>query len=445
MNQTRALEGELSRTIRTISGVRAARVHLVLPRREPFARDRQEAQASVMLTTAGAGRLDREGVQAILNLVAAAVPGLRPQNIAVVDSRGNLLARAGEPTGAAGAAQGTEEIRRAAELRISRAVEEMLERSLGPGRVRAEAVVEMNFEQMHETQERFDPEGQVVRSTQNVTNSSKSTESTPTVSVQNNQPNADAGKEAAGSQEQRQEETTNYEIGKTVRTLVRDQPQIRRVSLAVMVDGTETKAADGTIAWAERSPEDIERISRLVRSAIGYDEKRGDKVEIVSMRFVSPAEERVPEPRAILGVAFEKSDMMRLLQTVLLGVFGLLALLLVLRPMLARLAPAQGASLALAGDAQEALAARGVSFAGGSGPGLALAGPGPGMTAGPGGVPLLAGPNTAPGGDEHGMINMANVEGQLRASSLRRIAELVEKHPDESLNIVRGWMQRESA
>ena len=97
ISQTRAMEGELARTIRLLQGVRGARVHLVLPRREPFARDRQDAQASVVLTMAGAARLDREGTQAVLNLVAAAVPGLRPQNIAVIDSRGNLLARAGQP------------------------------------------------------------------------------------------------------------------------------------------------------------------------------------------------------------------------------------------------------------------------------------------------------------------------------------------------------------
>ena len=141
INETRALEGELVRTIRAIRGVRAARVHLVLPQRQPFARDQQDAQAGVLLTMVGAQRLDHEGVQAILNLVAAAVPGLRPQNIAIVDSRGDLLARAGEPVDAAGAALSTEELRHATELRISRAVEEMLERSLGPGKVRADATV----------------------------------------------------------------------------------------------------------------------------------------------------------------------------------------------------------------------------------------------------------------------------------------------------------------
>lgn len=161
INETRALEGEIARTIRAMHGVRAVRVHLVLPRREPFARDRQDAQASVLLTTMGAGRLDRESVQAILHLVAAAVPGLRPQNIAIADSSGNLLARAGEPVGPAAATLSTEEVRRATEQRLSHAVEEMLERSLGAGHVRAEAPVRMSFDRMNQTEERYDPDAQV--------------------------------------------------------------------------------------------------------------------------------------------------------------------------------------------------------------------------------------------------------------------------------------------
>ena len=176
INETRALEGEIARTIRAMQGIRGVRVHLVLPRREPFARDRQDAQASVMLTMAGVGRLDREGIQAILNLVSAAVPGLRPQNIAIVDSRGDLLARAGEPVGPTATALSTEEVRHATELRLARAVEEMLERSLGAGHVRAEAAVRMSFDRMNQTEERYDPDGQVTRSSQSVTTNSKNTE-----------------------------------------------------------------------------------------------------------------------------------------------------------------------------------------------------------------------------------------------------------------------------
>ncbi len=438
LNQARALEGELARTIRGISGVRSVRVHLVLPRREPFARERQEAQASVVLTMAGPMRMDSEGVQAILNLVSSAVPGLRPQNIAVIDSRGNVLSRAGMPTGPAAAAQSTEEIRRATELRVARAVEEMLERSLGPGRVRAEATVEMDFDQTRETQERFDPDGQVVRSTQSVNGNSRNTETAPTVSVQNNLPNADAGREAAGSQEQKQEETTNYEISKTVRTIVREQPQIHRVSLAVLVDGAEEKGADGTLSWRPRSAEELDRIARLVRTAIGFDEKRGDHVEVVNMRFTTDPDSAV-EPRGLFGLPLDRADLMRLAQTALLGLVAVAALLLVLRPMVLRLtAPVQGMA-ALPGVAgAAALAGGGALPLGGAAEAGALLGAPDPVT---GELSFLGG--AAGALEDESMVRVANIEGQLRASSIRRLAELVDRHPDESLSIVRAWMQQE--
>ena len=445
MNQSRALEGELARTIRAIAGVRAVRVHLVLPKREPFARDRQEAQASVLLTMAGAARMDNEGVQAILNLVSSAVPGLRPQNIAIIDSRGNVLARAGIPTGPGAAVQSTEELRRATELRVARAVEEMLERSLGPGRVRAEATVEMDFDQVHETQERFDPDGQVVRSTQSVNGSSRSTEAPATVSVQNNLPNADAGRESAGSQEQKQEETTNYEISKTVRTLVREQPQIRRLSLAVLIDGADEKAADGALTWRPRTPEELERIARLVRSAIGYDEKRGDHVEVVNMRFAVDPDSAAAEQASLFGLPFDRSDLMRLAQTALLGAVAIAALLLVLRPMVLRLTAAEAPMGALAGavagaggGGAAALAGGGALPLGGAEAAGALLGTRDPVT---GELPFLSG--SAGALADESMVQVANIEGQLRASSLRRISELVERHPDETLTIVRAWMQQE--
>ena len=430
--QARALEGELSRSIRTLQGVRAARVHLVLPKREPFARERQEAQASVVLTMAGAGRLDREGVQAIMNLVAAAVPGLRPQNIAVIDNRGNLLARAGEAVGAAAAAQSAEELRRTGELRVARAVEEMLERSLGPGRVRAQASIEMDFDQLRETQEKYDPEGQVLRSQQSVSDNTKRTEQNSSVTVQNNLPNADAGAGQAGQQEQRQEETSNYEISKTIRTLVRDQPQIKRVSLAVLVDGSEQKGPDGVAIWKERSADEMARIATLVKSAIGFDEKRGDKVEIVNMRFA--VEDNAAEPGATgpLGLSLDKSDLMRLGQMLLLFIAGLAALMFVIRPMAVRIGAPSAA--ALNADAEGAFALAG-------GGGLAVLGGEAGRGLAGGGRALIGsdGKSRQGGGDDQ-MVDIGQVEGQLRASSIRRIADLVEKHPDEALTIMRGWM-----
>lgn len=431
INQARALEGELSRTIRAIQGVRAARVHLVLPKREAFARERQEAQASVLLTMAGFSRLDREGVQAVLNLVAAAVPGLKPQNVSIIDSRGGMLARAGEPTGAAATAANTEEVRRTTEMRLARAVEEMLERSVGPGRVRAEAAIDMDFDRMNETLEKFDPDGQVVRSSQTVNSNSKSTEAASGVSVQNNLPNADAGREnPAGSQEGRQEETTNYEIGKTVRTLIHDQPQIRRLNLAVMIDGVDAPGPDGTPQWSPRPPDELARIGSLVRTAIGYNEQRGDHVEIVSMRFSAPDEAATQPAPGWIGRLAASADMPRLVQTVFVAIIALLALLFVLRPMALRLSTAAARGEALP-DAS-ALAA---------------------LPDGPPGAAALPGTG-APGGssdakeherlEDEAMMHLANVDGQLRVSSIRRIAALVAKYPEASLTIVRGWMLQEA-
>ena len=434
INQTRAMEGELARSIRMISGVRGARVHLVLGKREPFARDRVEAQASVVLTMAGATRMDREGVQAVLNLVASAVPGLRPQNIGIIDSRGNLLARAGEDAGPAGPAA---ELRTATEQRLSRAVEDMLERTVGPGRVRAETAVEMDYDQVHETQEKYDPEGKVERSTQNNNTTNKTSEASSNVSVANNLPNADAGTAPAGSQEQHTEETSNYEIGKTVRTTVRDQPQIRRISLAVLVDQVAVKAADGNTTWQDRTPDELGRIGALARTAIGFDDKRGDKVEVVSLRFAETDVPIDPPKPALFGLPLDKSDLMRIGQTGLLAVVALLALLFVVRPMVIRLTTNPGAMLE--GPDGLAIAGPGGAMAAGETPGvgrsttLALAGPGGGGGGGGG------------AGEDESMVSLGSIDGAIRASSLRHVAGLVDKNPEESLAVMRSWMVKEGA
>jgi flagellar M-ring protein FliF len=426
INETRAMEGELARSIRMLQGVRGARVHLVLPKRQPFSRDVQQAQASVVLTMAGAARLDPQGVQAVLNLVAAAVPGLKPQGIAIIDSRGTLLARAGQPTGEEDVVQTAEEMHHATELRLSHAVEEMLEQSLGPGHVRAEAAVTMNYDRVNETAESYNPDQQVVRSTQTTSDKSNSTEGEKNVSVANNLPNADAAGGQAGSTDEKQEETTNYEIGKTVRTLVREQPQIARISLAVMVDGTMAPGKDGKPVWTERRADDLARIKRLVQSAIGYDEKRGDTVEVVSMPFAVADEGAAPASGGLLGLGLEKSDILGLAQSAILAVVVLLALLFVLRPMAMRLSAVTSGGL-LGGDPL-LVGADGVTL---SLPDANMGGVAGMIGGGGGGTALLT---------DESMVSVQNIEGQLRASAMRKLTELVEQHPEASLSIMRSWM-----
>lgn len=439
INRLRALEGELSRTIRSLSGVRQARVHLVLPRREPFSRERGEAQASVVLTMQGAQRLDREGVQAVLHLVSAAVPGLRPQNVSIVDSRGELLARAGQALSGPAAAQTSEELRRTQELRLARAVEDLLERTLGPGRVRAEASVDLDFDRVQTVEERFDAENQVPRSTQSTTETQRNGEP-GNVSVANQLPGADPAAGGARSEQSRQEETTNFEIGRTTRNVLRDQPAVRRVSLAVLVDGVWEPQASGPARWRERTPEEMQRIAALARSAVGFDERRGDRVEVVSLRFADPPPvDTAPEGFVILGYTVPPALMGRIIESTILALVALAAILLLLRPLVGRLGVALAAPPALAGvGADGALTADGASDATalpGAGAAPALPGGAPGMAA-------LSGAGGGADGDDT-MVSVARVEGQMRASALEALGKLVESNPDQAVTQIRRWLAPE--
>ncbi len=423
MNRLRALEGELVRSIRTLHGVRAARVHLVLPRREAFTRERGDAQASVVLTMQGAQRLDREGVQAVLHLVSTAVPGLRSQNVSIVDARGELLARGGQALTGPAVAQTQDETRRSQELRLARAVEDMLERTLGPGRVRAEASVELDFDRVQTTEERFDPDNQVPRSTSSTTQAQRGAEPLA-ATVQNNLPGAEQGGGAQTS-ENRSEETTNFEIGRTTRNVLRETPLLKRLSIAVLVDGVwEPAQGAATPAFRDRSPEELARLTSLVRSAVGFNEQRGDRVEVVSLRFADPPQRPAETETGLFGLPITPAVVGRLVETLVYAFIALVAILLIGRPMAKRL------SVGLAPREQLALA-QGMA-------GAALP-PGAEMSALPGQPGQKALP---PGEAEAGTVALRNVEGPVRASALVTLHEMVEKHPAESLAVIRGWMEQ---
>ena len=419
---TRALEGELARTIVSVHGITHARVHIVLPRREPFAHDRQHAQASVMLTTPGRLTLSAEAIQSVVNLVAAGVPGLRPQDVTVVDANLHLLVQAGDGNDSRAKSATEEDIRQKTESRLAQAVELMLERSLGPGHVHAEASIRMNFDKVNETQEKYDPDGSVVRSTQNVTSNNKTTDKAGPVSLQNNLPNADAGAApAGGSQEGRQEETTNYEIGKTVRAIVHDQPQIERVSLAVMVDGVDEVGADGKHTWKARDQAVLDQIEKLVKSAIGFDDKRGDRLDVVSMPFVSTLD--AAEATPLTHPARSNGDLVSFVQMIAFGVVGFGIIILTARSIFAALNK-QTVGLAMGGSAGE--------IADGS---VAGVGSSPAGTLSIGGTE--SGPSVP---EDDDTLTMNNIQGQLRASSIRKVTQLVDRHPDTTLGIIRGWI-----
>jgi len=445
INHVRALEGELSRTISSIGSVQSARVHLVLPRREMFSREKQDPSASIVLKLRGAERLGKGQVAAIQHLVATAVPGLRPNRISIVDGDGNLLAR-GTDDGDPQASGIDEDERRAGyETRTARAIEEMLERSVGFGKVRAEVHAEMDFDRVTTSSESYDPDGQVVRSTQTVNESSDNTDAADqSVTVANNLPDAQAAKGTGGarSRNARNEETTNYEITKTVRNQVREGGVVRRLSVAVLVDGTYAPGADGARAYQPRSPEEIQLLTTLVRSAIGFDAKRGDTVEVVNMRFIAPDDVAPESAGGLLGLS--KADLFRIGETLTLLLVALLVILLVVRPMMRRMIPvAAGPAGALAGPGGGDVKLIADQSGGGGGTQAALPPPSSGEADAEGGAGAALVPGSQAAASLEAieqMIDINQVEGRVRASSIKKIGEIVDKHPEEAVAIIRSWM-----
>ncbi|MBF0859814.1 flagellar M-ring protein FliF [Gluconobacter sp. LMG 31484] len=429
INETRALEGELERSIRLIHGVRNARVHLVLRHRELFSTDEQNAQASVLLSMDGGRRLDEESISAVVNLVSAAVPGLDAHNISLIDNRGHVLLKQGQ--GAANGGQSPEEQRQLIEQRIAREVEDLLGSSLGPGHIRVEANVTMNNDQIRETQENYDPDQQVLRSQQTKTEKNINTQGTTNTTVSNNLPNANAGQQQNGSQSNRQEQTNNYEIGKTVRTLIQDQPRIARISMAVMVDGVSQPDGKGHFSWQPRTQEELNRLTALTKSAVGFDQGRGDVVTVMSMKFSDIDTEMRPTASG-WGKFLTHSNQM---EAVRFGLFVTclgMVLFFVVRPLLKppgdRSVPGLLSFPASSSGDQAA----------------SLATPSSGYLsdnqADRQKTPLLEAPYVNAQSSEEETVSVNGVQGRIRASSVQKVVDLVETHPSESIALVRGWL-----
>lgn len=428
VNLVRAQEGELARTIRSIDGVRHARVHLVLPRREVFSRETNEPSASVMVAT-GRATLDSGQVIAIQNLIAAAVPKMSPQQVSIIDERGRMLTRGMDQDGAL-AAMTQDELRRAEEQRLARSIETLLGRTLGPGSVRAEVHADMNFNRVVTNEESYDPDQQVVRSTVTVEENSSSTEGGPSpVTVGQNLPEGQfdqAEGATASTNESRTEETVNYEISRRVTNTVRDRGVIDRLSVAVLVDGARPTGPDGAPTYEDRTPQEMENITALVQSAIGYDQQRGDQIEVINMRFAD-LDNMFGDEEPWMFMGFTKDEIMRMAEGLGVAIVAILVILLVVRPLVTR--------------AFESLP----SGADGGSTGL--------LSAEAAGAPQLAGPVTAPvpiglGDDDmedvDELIDIEKVEGRVKASSLRKIGEIVDKHPEEALSIIRNWLYQEN-
>ncbi|MBV6632151.1 MAG: flagellar M-ring protein FliF [Alphaproteobacteria bacterium] len=424
INEVRALQGELEMTINSMEDIRRARVHLVLPQRRIFERDRQDPRASVFLELEQGRSLDREGIAAVQQIVAFSIPDLDPAKVAVSDSRGRTLASPTDASSIAGVLNEADERRRAREQEMIRKIEDQIYPMVGIGNAQVQLTADLNFDRVNQTEVLIDPETLVDLSSQTVEEERQSNEfeGPEPVTVEENIPNVDpvSGPNASAfTSETRAEETINREVSRTERITVREVGEIRRLNISILVDGRYVTDADGNEVYQPRTEQDLQLIANLARGAVGFDQSRGDTIVVENFQF-----ERDPLlfPEEASGMIFgiPVVELRRLAEILILAMVAILVLLLIVRPMINRLlTPAPAAA------------------EGPSDIGL--------LTDQTGDMQALPGPD---GGGDLGdvesqleqMINISQVEGRVRASSLKKIGEIVEKHPEEAVSIIRNWL-----
>ena len=423
LNRQRALEGELARTIQSLDGVTSTRVHLVLPKRELFEEEAQQPSASVTINVGGR-EPSPEQVRAIQNLVSSAVPNMKADRVTVVDQHAKTLSGGAEGDAAAADGRKSE-----VEQRLAKTVKSLVEGMVGAGKARVTVAAELDLSRVTVQQETYDPDGQVIRSESTTDENAK--ESGPNasgaVTASANVPGGTSGSAdgTAGSASGRTESTTNYEISKTTRTEVKDPGQVKKISVAVAVDGIHADPVKGKPgAYTPRSAAEMQHIEQLVRTAVGYDQSRGDQVTVVNVQFPTDASaEGVTTASPLMG--FDKNDIMRAVELGILFIVALLMMFFIVRPLLKTatdgnlpaLANGQGVTrVVTTADGQTIQ----IQVDPSTGDPLAL--PAPGQS------------------DMEQRIDIARIEGQVKASSVKRVSEFVDKHPEESVALLRTWL-----
>ncbi len=428
LNAKRALEGELARTIQSLAYVRSARVHLNLPERRMFARDQVAPTAAITINANGS--LNGEQVRVIRNIVAGGA-GLEATNISIADDRGRLLAAATEDGSATGMMM--DERQSALEATLRQNILNIVEGVVGPGAARVQVTAELNRQSVTETSQNFDPNGQVLLSRRRNNETSRDSDggNSNAVSASENLP--DGGTEGGGAQSASERdissEEVNYEISSTTRSEIIEAGSINRLAVAVAVDGVLTTNEDGTSTWAARSAEEIAQIEALVRSAMGFvsSDTRQDDLTVTQIEFART--NPLLGTEAAGGFSFNKNDVLRGAEVLVMFITALLVIFLVARPL-------------VKGAGSAAIAPAGLA--------LATAGGAPAHTLdtanAPTGLPTAEVPAALPAGAapppsiDNALIDIEKIDGQVKASSIKKVASLVEQHPEESISILRSWL-----
>lgn len=339
----RAMEAQLAKTIMSLQQVSEATVHITPSNDSPFLTDKEDAKASVLLKLRGARILPDENTQAIVNLVAASVEGLKPEQVVIIDQYSRILSRTGQDP-MVGASDSQKKVAREEEDHLVRRVTELLEPVVGIGKVRATAHVDLDFDKVKINEERFDPQGQVERSIQQ--KDEKVQKRDPGAGVpgtpSNVAPAAGAATGGALETSDKKETTTNFEISKTVSATERATGTVKRVTLAVIVDNLNTweKDAKGepVLKQTPRTGDELKKIRDQVSAAVGIQPKRGDELTVENMAFatlqVNPKEEAEAKKQFWIDLVRQFAP------GVIWGVIGLAVFFMIILPMLRRLSAA---------------------------------------------------------------------------------------------------------
>lgn len=437
----RALEGELSRTIAAFEQVEKARVHLVMPQKEIFSKERTEPRASVVLKFKGNKRLGKAEIDAISHLIVTSVPGLQMEGVTIVDTKGKALKIGSSEEGTDFAGGKNEDMKIAAEERLRQIIENLLESTLGAGKIKARVALEMNFDRIVTNSELYDPEGTVVRSVQSVDEK----EQTPVggaesgdASVANNIPGGNAGAQDGSGKfaiVEKSDQITNYEVSKTIKNHISEIGLIKKMSIGILVDGEYKQNPDTKeMQYNERSKEDLEKIANLVKVAVGFDEERNDKIEVINMKFSSELQSDDAESDS----DWIKEYLPHLLQTLVFAVVVVLVLITVIRPIALKAFEVKKSDDSLGLD----FASTGVINAGNGVGAPYLAGAA--LTSGV----SHEGSVVAEGSGADGMNNTGSNSAEFKKASsdniVQKINEMVDSNPQELVNILRKWLNEGS-
>lgn len=406
----RAKEGELARTVLSMPQIKAARVHISQGNLTGFLRD-QPLTASITVTTSG-GSLSAEQADALRHLIASAVGSLQARDVAVIDSVAGLIA---VPEAASALAAGD-----ARAQEIKRNVERLLAARVGAGRAVVEVSLDLVRDREAITERRIDPQERVAISSETEQNNDTSRDGAADVTVASNLPDGDGAAGASGeSQSTSSRERVNYEVSQTEREVLREPGAIRRLTVAVLIDGVETAAADGTMTWEPRSDAEMADLRELVASAAGVDEARGDVLTLKSLQFQPPVSEGSVAQAGLLSM-IGPLNVMSIIQMLVLSLVALVLGMFVLRPLLLQ----RGAPAAVTGAGTLAL----------PGPSEAAAGPAlTGEISDGYDLPDLA-------VDGFGATALAEHDTDDPVARLRR---LIDQRQSESVEILRSWMEKE--